>query len=92
MKCSILMTISLITISLILTSQSSAKIDEQDIIGAWLFDEGSGDVVKDSAPNGFDGEVVGAEWEKNGKVGSCLEFSGVPGDNYVDCGVIEQFA
>jgi len=78
--------IVLIAISLILAPQSFAKIDEADIIGAWLFDEGSGDTAKDSSPNGFHGEVVGAEWEKDGKIGSCMEFSGVAGENYVDCG------
>jgi hypothetical protein len=77
---------SLIVISLILAGQSSAKINEKNIMGAWLFDKGSGKIAKDSSPNGFDGEVVGAKWEKNGKFGRCLEFSGVAGDNYVDCG------
>jgi len=81
--------ISFIAISFILgilVGQVSAKINEANIMGAWLFDKGSGDTAKDSSPNGFDGEIVGAEWEKNGKIGSCLEFSGVAGENYVDCG------
>ncbi len=78
--------IGLIAISLILAGISNAKVDEKNIMGAWLFDEGSGDTARDSSPNGFDGEIVGAEWEKKGVIGSCLEFSGVAGDNYVDCG------
>ena len=77
--------IILLVISLFLVSQGFAKVNDKNIMGAWLFDEGKGDVAKDSSPNHFDGKVVGAKWQK-GKVGNCLEFSGVTGDNYVDCG------
>jgi hypothetical protein len=77
--------IILLVISLFLVSQSFAKVNENNIMGAWLFDEGKGDVAKDSSSNHFDGKVVGAKWQK-GKNGSCMEFSGVAGDNYVDCG------
>jgi len=72
-------------ISLFFAAQSFAKVNDENIMGAWLFDEGKGDVAKDSSPNGFHGEVVGAKWQK-GKNGSCLEFSGAAGENYVDCG------
>jgi hypothetical protein len=81
----IIVCISLIVISLIFTGVSNAKIDPASVIGAWLFDEGNGAVAKDSSANHFDGKVVGAKWQK-GKNGSCLEFSGVAGENYVDCG------
>jgi hypothetical protein len=78
--------VSLVAISLILICQGSARINEENIMGVWLFDEGSGDTARDSSPNGFDGEIVGPKWEDEGVFGSCLEFSGVAGDNYVDCG------
>jgi len=75
--------VGLVTISLLLAGQVSA----QNIMGAWLFDEGSGDTAGDSSPNGNDGTIVGAQWVADGMFGSsCLEFSGVAGDNYVDCG------
>ena len=74
--------IGLVTISLLLAGQVSA----QNIMGAWLFDEGAGDTATDSSPNGNDGIIVGAQWVADGVSGSCLEFSGVAGDNYVDCG------
>ncbi len=76
---------SLIAVSLFLVSQVSFGVDEQNIMGAWLFDEGSGDVARDSSPNGNDGEIVGPLWVADGAFGSSLEFSGVAGDNYVDC-------
>lgn len=77
---------SLMAIGLILVCQVSARINEENVMGVWLFDEGSGDTARDASPNGFDGEIVGPEWEKDGVFGSCLEFSGIAGDNYVDCG------
>jgi len=74
----------LIAISLILVGQSSAKINEKNMMGVWLFDEGKGDTVKDSSPNGNDGTIDGPKWVAKGKIGKCLEFAGT-GD-YVDCG------
>jgi len=81
-----LLVISLMSISLILICQAPAKINPENTMGAWLFDEGSGNTAHDSSPNGFDGEIVGPKWEPDGVLGSCLEFSGVAGENYVDCG------
>jgi hypothetical protein len=37
---------------------SSAKIDLETCVGMWLFDEGSGDVAKDSSGKGNDGDIV----------------------------------
>jgi len=54
--------ISLIVVSLIWVSQSYAKIDPKTIVGMWLFNEGSGDKVKDSSGNGNDGKITGAKW------------------------------
>ena len=76
--------VGLVAASFIFICQASAKIDEENVMGVWLFDEGSGDTASDSSPNGFDGEIVGPKWEDEGIFGSCLEFDGV--DDYVDCG------
>lgn len=65
----------------IFAGQSSAKFDKNATVGMWLFDEGSGETVKDSSGNGHDGEIIGdVEWAK-GKFDNALEF---PGEgNYV---------
>ncbi len=40
-----------------------------DIVGAWLFEEGKGDVAKDSSGRKHDGVITNCEWDKgvNGK-------------------------
>lgn len=78
-----LLCISLMITGLIPTGQISAKINEKNIMGVWLFDEGKGDEAKDSSKNGNHGKLSGPKWVK-GKFGTCLEFDGV--DDYVDCG------
>ena len=70
----------LVCVSLILTGtftlQSSAAIDMEDAAGIWLFDEGNGDVAKDSSGKGNDGKLInGPEWV-DGKYGTALEFDG----------------
>ena len=68
--------ISFIIISLMLAGVSNAKIDPETIVGMWLFDEGSGNIAKDSSGNGNDGTINGATRVK-GKIGKALEFDGV---------------
>ena len=47
------------------------------LVGAWLFDEGTGNKVKDSSGKGHDGELVGkAAYDKNGKYGSAITCDG----------------
>lgn len=46
----------------ILTTQSYAKIDPKSITGLWLFDEGNGDVAKDSSGNKIDGTITKPKW------------------------------
>jgi len=75
--------LSLITISLILAGVSDAKIDEKNIMGIWLFDEGKGDIAKDSSGNQNDGTLEAPKWV-DGKFGKALEFNGV--SDYVDTG------
>ncbi|MAF12338.1 hypothetical protein CMK11_17975 [Candidatus Poribacteria bacterium] len=62
-----------------LTISAYAKIDAGTVAGAWLFDEGSGDVASDSSGNGNDGALTGGvEWVDgpSGALGSALRFDG----------------
>ena len=63
------------------TLSAMAETDSS-LICYYHFDEGKGDIARDSSPNGFDGKVVNGYWEK-GKVGLALEFNGVDTDVYV---------
>jgi len=56
------------------------------VVGAWHFDEGSGNIVHDTSGEGDDGTIYGANWT-DGEFGKALSFDGV--DDYVDCGDID---
>ena len=49
---------------------------DPDLVGLWLFDEGKGDVVKDSSGMGNDGKAEGGPKWVDGKFGKALEFDG----------------
>ena len=51
------------------------KIEHETIVGIWLFDEGAGNVARDSSGKGHDGEISNARWVP-GKFGTALEFEG----------------
>ena len=51
-----------------------------NLVGAWSFDEGSGDVVADGSGNGNDGTLINTTWVE-GQLGSALGFDG---SAYVD--------
>jgi len=86
---SVIICLSIVFMCLILTGQSTAKVDLTKAVAIWTFDEGSGNVVKDSSGNGNDGKFVKEPKWVNGKFGKALEFSGA-GD-YVDCGNAKSF-
>lgn len=68
--------ISLFIVGLILTGQSFAKLDLKNAAGIWLFDEGKGEVAKDTSDNGNDGTLMNdPKWVK-GQVGSALSLDG----------------
>jgi len=48
---------------------------EKGLVGWWRFDEGSGEVAKDSSGNGNDGEITNCQWVA-GKIGKALKFNG----------------
>ena len=57
-----------------------AKLDEDAIVGIWLFDEGKGETAKDISKNGNHAKLIGAKWTPDGKHGKAVEFDGT---NYV---------
>ena len=59
----------------VFTGTGYTEIDLEACFGAWLFDEGEGDVAEDSSGKGNNGEIKGAEWVE-GKIGKALEFDG----------------
>jgi hypothetical protein len=84
--------ICLLVVVQISINGSYANVDPNSIVGLWLLDEGSGDVVNDISGNGNDGTVVDANWV-DGVSGTALEFDGashveIPAsettDDYVD--------
>jgi hypothetical protein len=72
------MLISLLLFSLLVavSNTSMAVIEEEDILGLWLFDEGEGTFVSDSSGNENHGEIVGElEWV-DGVFGKALQYPG----------------
>jgi len=68
--------ISLVLISLMLTGQSYARVDLKSAVAIWLFDEGKGDVAKDSTGNGNDGTLMSGPAWVDGKYGKALNLDG----------------
>lgn len=62
--------------------QAYAKIDPKSIVGAWLFDEGGGDIARDSSGRGNDGKLNNGPSWINGKFGKALDFDGK--DDFVE--------
>jgi hypothetical protein len=67
-----------------LTTSSYAKLDPKTILGMWLFDEGSGNVAKDSSGNKNDGKFISTPQWAAGKFGKGLMFDGAT--TYLNCG------
>lgn len=68
--------ICIIALGLVISSPGVCDL-KNGLVGAWLFDEGSGEEAEDSSGNGFDGEVMGnATWEGDGKFGSAISCDG----------------
>jgi len=74
--------VSIVAVNLIFAGQGLAAIDTASIAGTWLFDEGKGDVAKDSSKSGNDGKLVGAPKWVDGKLGKALDFNGT--SDYVE--------
>ena len=78
-----LVCVSTIFISLMFCCPSSA-VDPATVAGAWLLDEGSGNVAVDISGNGNDGEILGEPAWVEGVFGMALEFDGA--DDHINCG------
>lgn len=61
---------------ILLVATGSGYAFEENIVAAWLMEEGSGKVVKDSTGNYDDGEIMGSPKWVDGKFGKALEFDG----------------
>lgn len=61
---------------LVLTPQAFAKIDEEAVVGMWLFEEGRGDIARDSSGKGNNGNISGPVKWTDGKFGQGAEFNG----------------
>lgn len=59
----------------VFTVANSYAIDPSSIVGAWLFDEGSGTIAKDESQYHNDGTITDAEWVE-GVFGKALKFNG----------------
>jgi len=71
----LLVIVCAVVISMIPIASSLSAID--GLVGAWLFDDDSGNKVIDSSERGHDGELVGnAKIDKNGKIGSAVSTDG----------------
>jgi hypothetical protein len=89
-RCLLIVVVVLFATS-ILTNQSYAKIDPKSIAGLWLFDEGNGDVAKDSSGNKIDGTITKAKWvDGRKKPSKALELDGSSSYIMVHIGVPPQ--
>ena len=67
---SVMMGLAFIALCLVTVAQSNAIIDNATLEASWLFDDGSGNVARDSSWNGRHGDILGeAEWTNDGKFG-----------------------
>ncbi len=80
---------SFLVVSLVFAGQSYAKVDSENILGAWLLDEGKGDITEDASGNGNNGTLRGGPNWIDGKFGKALDFSGT--NSHVDCGNADSF-
>lgn len=74
----IIFTLISIGVVLILVASpfATGKIDPDTVVGMWLFEEGDGDVAKDSSDAENDGTIAGPKKWQDGKFGKALEFDG----------------
>ena len=66
--------VCVVAFTFVIVSDNNA-LDIENIVGVWLFDEGAGNVVKDSSGNNHDGEAFNTNWVE-GIFGKALEFEG----------------
>ncbi len=69
--------------SLCVMSTSAWSAGPEGLLAEWNFDEGKGNVARDSSGNGHDAKLYGATWVKQGD-GFAISLDGL--DDWVDCG------
>jgi len=72
----ILICVGLIMIGLMLAGQSLAEIDKETCVGAWLFEDISGNTAQDSSGYGNNGDINGGPGLVDGYFGKAMEFDG----------------
>ena len=56
-------------------NQAKAEITKEDIVAIWMFDEGSGNILKNSSENGNNGKLIERPTWVDGKFGKALKFN-----------------
>jgi hypothetical protein len=87
-KTAMCLTCFLVLGGLVSTAAAFDPNTDPSLLGYWTFDEGTGNVVGDSGPDGINGTVNGAPVWVTGRFGGALQFDGV--DDYVDTGNTEN--
>lgn len=80
---------SLMVMGLLFIAPSFAEISLDSIVGAWLFDEGEGNVAIDSSGNGYDGDIKGGAEYVAGQFGQALRLDGT--DDWVEVPELGSF-
>lgn len=80
--------LSVLLISVFTISVANAKMDFENAVAIWLFDDGAGDEIEDISGNDNHGTIQGDSTWVDGKFGGALEFDGV--STVIDCGVGES--
>ncbi|MFC1716212.1 LamG-like jellyroll fold domain-containing protein [Candidatus Poribacteria bacterium] len=81
MKNLVLACMAFAVVGLVLSGVSNAIIEAGAVEGLWLFNDGAGNVLRDSSDHKRHGEVLGgAEWTNDGKFGGGMVFDGVDDD------------
>ena len=83
MKMRYLLIVVVVLFVVALASSGYAEIDQDAIVGLWLFDRDD-DVARDSSKNAIAGELLGNLGSSEGKFGKALELNG--STDYISCG------
>lgn len=76
---SVVRTVALVVLAC--ASAAFARVDQDSIVGLWLFDEADGDTARDSSRKGNDGTLMEGPTRVAGRLKDALLFDGV--DDYV---------
>ena len=76
--------VGLVVLGLVVSFIKTGWAEEEGLICHLRFDEGSGEIAKDSSGNNNNGKIIGGATYIKEKYGFALSFDGV--DDYIDCG------